>query len=342
MLPFGKTASGTFGGGTRKPTNTIVDFYVEKIVNLPGQPFDATVNGGRPYAVFRINYEDVEQGNDHDMDAIVRYLINANADGTVTVTLNSEYAAGSADQNMGYRHVRYAPRTASILKSVIPIPAAGSFLPYALNTPNPVLPGGCGVATPPAACNSQLPLTSTRVFTPAAAGATGGADPPQESAVLRGEIRCARPQAPSMWMAMVFRTTTSWSPIRRRCGRSSTRHFADIINNSQPTASVATSTPRYVPGATLAYEASYKSLDWSGDIKAYRLRSDGTYDSGGTEIWSASGSMPGTKRTQCLHRRAGQRWLQRRSRSLRAASTPRCKRPCMGTLDPADLTISTI
>src|SRR5690606_22093964 len=35
LLPFAKTASGTFGGGVRKPTNTIVDFYVEEIVNLP-------------------------------------------------------------------------------------------------------------------------------------------------------------------------------------------------------------------------------------------------------------------------------------------------------------------
>jgi type IV pilus assembly protein PilY1 len=67
--------------------------------------------------------------------------------------------------------------------------------------------------------------------------------------------------------------------------------FADIINNSQPTASVATSTPRYVPGATLAYEASYKSQDWSGDIKAYKLRSDATYNNV-TAVWSASGSMP--------------------------------------------------
>ena len=100
LLPFAKTASGTFGDGTRKPTNTIVDFYVESIANLPGQPSDATINGGRAYAVFRINYEDVEQGNDHDMDAIVRYLIVANADGTVTVSLSSEYAAGSADQNI--------------------------------------------------------------------------------------------------------------------------------------------------------------------------------------------------------------------------------------------------
>ena len=52
--------------------------------------------------MFRINYEDVEQGNDHDMDAIVRYEVMANADNTLNVNLTSEYAAGSANQNMGY------------------------------------------------------------------------------------------------------------------------------------------------------------------------------------------------------------------------------------------------
>ena len=46
LMPFAKTVSGTFGGGTRKPTNTIVDFYVEKIVNFPGQP--ATTDQWRP------------------------------------------------------------------------------------------------------------------------------------------------------------------------------------------------------------------------------------------------------------------------------------------------------
>src|SRR5690606_38525522 len=71
LLPFAKTVSGTFGGNPIKPTNTIVDFYVESFANFPAQiaggDQDTTVNEGRPRAVFRINYEDVEQGNDHDM-----------------------------------------------------------------------------------------------------------------------------------------------------------------------------------------------------------------------------------------------------------------------------------
>jgi len=77
--------------GEFQPTNTIVDFYVESL-----RPASGT---------FRINFEDVEQGADHDMDAIVIYFYQVTdndgnpvtnpADGTkVKISLLSEYAAG--------------------------------------------------------------------------------------------------------------------------------------------------------------------------------------------------------------------------------------------------------
>ena len=104
LVPFAKSTGG-YGIGSAatdfQPTNQIVDFYVEKIVNAGGAS-DPSVNGGRPYGKFRINYEDVEQGADHDMDAIVIYEFLVNVDNTVTVNLTSEYAAGSIIQYMGY------------------------------------------------------------------------------------------------------------------------------------------------------------------------------------------------------------------------------------------------
>ncbi|MBN8480624.1 MAG: hypothetical protein J0L88_03430 [Xanthomonadales bacterium] len=288
LLPFAKTASGTFGDGDQnhKPTNTIVDFYVESIANLPGQPTNITINGGRAYAVFRINYEDVEQGNDHDMDAIVRYLITANADGTVTVTLNSEYAAGSADQNMGY--VMSGTTEDGIYLDVRDTDSpAGTFVAYILNTPNPLLPGGCNPVSSNAACGSQLPLNSTRTFTP------GGSN--------RSALQLENP----LWYAAKYGSpTANWdvdgdgtpdnyflvtnpATLREQLDRA----FANIIDTSQPTASVATSTPRFVPGATLAYSASYTGSDWSGDIQAYELRDDGSYYNQPV-TWSASQRMP--------------------------------------------------
>jgi type IV pilus assembly protein PilY1 len=108
LIPYAKSPWSRFGGnvdpvkGTFQPTNTIVSVFVQELANIPPMVIDDTINGGRPYAVFRINFEDVEQGADHDMDAIVRYELRAEANGSLTVSLRSEYAAGSIEQHMGY------------------------------------------------------------------------------------------------------------------------------------------------------------------------------------------------------------------------------------------------
>lgn len=105
LVPFAKTVGGmgvSATSGAFQPTNQIVDFYVDTIKNVAADNEDTTVNGGRPYYKFRINFEDVEQGADHDMDAIALYEIFLNADKTVTVKIQSDYAAGGMIQHMGY------------------------------------------------------------------------------------------------------------------------------------------------------------------------------------------------------------------------------------------------
>ncbi len=106
LTPFAKSV-GNFGitntKGQYQPTNQIVDFYIDTIVNIGGGfPNDASINGGRPYYKFRINYEDVEYGADHDMDAIGEYTIQLTADNQVEVTVASTYASGSIIQHLGY------------------------------------------------------------------------------------------------------------------------------------------------------------------------------------------------------------------------------------------------
>lgn len=106
LVPFGKTISenGYSNSSTNdlwpyQPANTIVDFFVETL----------TPSYGR----FRINFEDVEQGADHDMDAIVTYeyqLIDGDGNDVsdpllasqVRVTLTSIYASGSYIQHLGF------------------------------------------------------------------------------------------------------------------------------------------------------------------------------------------------------------------------------------------------
>lgn len=89
------------------PTNTLVDFYID----------DLKYNNSNDiiYSKFRVNFEDVEQGADHDMDAIATYEIctQAAADagygscggtlsGDLRITVNSDYGAGGIDQALGF------------------------------------------------------------------------------------------------------------------------------------------------------------------------------------------------------------------------------------------------
>lgn len=81
--------------GAYCPSNQIVDFYVEEISSDKGR--------------FRINFEDVEQGGDHDMDAIVMYeycvgsaCTPAVASNKVKITLNSNNASECIDQALGF------------------------------------------------------------------------------------------------------------------------------------------------------------------------------------------------------------------------------------------------
>ena len=129
VLPFAKstywltripTTQGAF-----QPTATIADFYAN-----PPQSGDSVVvgaktyyyNTGSPtlqtayaagtYGRFRVSFDDMEQGADFDMDAIIKYeYFVENASGLVTnpasgdrvrIRVTSEYAAGQIVQHLGY------------------------------------------------------------------------------------------------------------------------------------------------------------------------------------------------------------------------------------------------
>ncbi len=101
LVPFAKTIgnAGTSTAWYNRPTNTIVDFFIESISDTAG--------------VFTINFEDVEQGADHDMDNIVVYTYQL-VDGAgnavaspvdakaITLTLETIEAAGGYIQHSGY------------------------------------------------------------------------------------------------------------------------------------------------------------------------------------------------------------------------------------------------
>ncbi len=157
LVPFAKSVGGysiNAAAGAFQPTNTIVDFYVE------------TIDADNPtYGRFRINYEDVEQGADHDMDAIVTYTYQVYdsagnpavtaADGTnngayVTITLDSSYAAGGIIQHMGYI-ISGTTDDGTYLEVRDVDTGSGSDIDYYLDTPN---------------TTADLPLHAERKFYP--------------------------------------------------------------------------------------------------------------------------------------------------------------------------------
>ena len=155
LVPFAKSVGGCLGvvgtQGLYQPTNTIVDFFVEEITPT--------------YGKFRINYEDVEQGADHDMDAIVEYEYTVNADNTVTISLNSTYAAGCIIQHMGYV-ISGTTADGTYLEVRDFDTGAGSDPDYFLDTPPGQAPGGTWNDS------ADLPLCTSRTFSP---GTTAGA-----------------------------------------------------------------------------------------------------------------------------------------------------------------------
>jgi type IV pilus assembly protein PilY1 len=145
LVPFGKVASSGI-------TEQITGFYIDSMYNMPGQPSDATINGGRARAVFRVVFDDCGQGCDYDMDGIVLYTVAVNALGTLDVTLQTAYAVSGAESHMGYT---ISGTTADGIYLEVTGGANGN-LHYSLDTPGLKLPGACTPSSNP--CNNDNDL----------------------------------------------------------------------------------------------------------------------------------------------------------------------------------------
>lgn len=281
MVPFAKSVGG--GGvpidtaSTFQPTNQIVDFYIEQLVNTDAFNQDPDVNEGRPYGVFRINYEDVEQGADHDMDMIVRYLLQVTASNELFVQLTSEYAAGGIHQAAGY--VISGSTNDGIYLELLDRDAAATA--YRLSTPPGRDPGYCELPRDAAVeteC-ANLPgrgssnLIATRTFTP---GATSGAqllrDPLWYMAKYGGFLETGtpnnQPDRIDEWDFDRDGNPDNYFLVTNalRLRDQLSRAFEEVLRRAAPSGAVATNSTRVDLGG-LAYQSVFDSGDWSGDMK---------------------------------------------------------------------------
>ncbi len=293
LVPFAKSVGGysiNIAQGQFQPTNTIVDFFIEKFANTDpnGSDKDTSINEGRPSIQFRINYEDVEQGADHDMDAIVLYDLKVNADNTLTVALDSSYAAGSIMQHMGYV-ISGTTQDGVYLEVRDKDTSVAEDPDYFLDTPEGVLSGGCAVASPPSDCkisgtDTPLPLTATRTFTASSATdvATVLENPLWYAAKYgsEGNEKLAKGETSPNYFLV-----TNAGKLQDQLEDAFTR----ILNLSKETAATAAASSTRIDGETMVYEVAFDPSDWSGEVKALELIN---YGDDTDLVWDAVDSMP--------------------------------------------------
>ncbi|MDD2724763.1 MAG: PilC/PilY family type IV pilus protein [Methylovulum sp.] len=288
LVPFAKSVGGAFGisnsEGQFQPTNQIVDFYVEKIANTATGNMDGSINQGRPYGKFRINYEDVEQAADHDMDAIVEYTFTVNASKQVVVDLNSTYAAGGIIQHMGYVISGTESSDGVYLEVRDKDTAVGSDPDYFLDTPPGSAPWNDG---------QPLPLTASRTFTAGAntsasfikhdplwyAAKWGTTDKNDDGVIDALDWDSDEDGVPDNYFLV-----TNAGKLPEQLGKA----FAKALNVVGSASAVAANSTRLDKG-TQVYQAKFNSKYWNGQLFAYNIDPD----TGALTIdWEASSKLP--------------------------------------------------
>jgi type IV pilus assembly protein PilY1 len=313
LVPFAKSVHGAFSitntAASFQPSNQIVDFYVERIANSGAADADPSVNGGRYEAVFRINYEDVEQGNDHDMDAIVVYTIRARADNTLEVILQPTYQAGGVKHRMGYI-VSGTTQDGTYLV----VQDESDIVPYYLNVPPGRFPGYCAQAPLPGDC-SRLPYLggatntgpatvstgnatsaiSQFVFTPSSTpAATFLKDPLWYASKWGGFAEAngnARPDVTPEWDADGDGVPDTYFFVQNptKLKASLTKAFTAITERGSSSSNLASNNATSIDTNSFVYRASYVSSKWIGELEAFPITTAGLSNA---SQWRASEELP--------------------------------------------------
>ncbi len=299
IVPFAKTVS--VNGGVRgsfQPTNQIVDFYVEDIVNTSDADRNWSVNGGRYRAIFSINFEDVEMGADHDMDAIVRYTVSLTAAGQVEVKLDTVYATTSGEQHAGY--VISGTTADGIYLDVNPFIHSTNVhgngqagRKYFLDTPPGCWLSADGSRPAVPACDALLGTSAARAFTPGSSSA----------GYLEGPLWYA-----AKWGGFIDRNGNGWPDLRTewdlngdgvpdtylavqnplKLREALKRSFDSIVERSASAGNV-TANGQQLQAGSLVFQAHFNSGQWDGELTAYPLTSSGVSP---MPAWRASAGIP--------------------------------------------------
>jgi type IV pilus assembly protein PilY1 len=296
IVPFAKSVSNSSINsekGQYQPTNQIVDFFVETIANTGASNKNASINAGRPYGKFRINFEADEQAADHDMDAIVEYEFLVNASNELIVNLDSIYAAAGTRQHIGYV-ISGTTKDGTYLEVRDADINDGDDTDYFLDTPPGVFPGGAWEDS------IDLPLTTSRTFT---VGTTTSAsfikhDPLWYAAKWASEERVDDPDTAqneedgndtldqAEWDSDNDGVPDGYFLVTNagKLAEQLQNAFSQIVSRTSSSAAAATNSKRLVTSAKV-YQARFNSTEWFGELLAFSLNSDGAIS---TQDWNAA------------------------------------------------------
>jgi type IV pilus assembly protein PilY1 len=327
ILPFAKSVWGPTSypispTGTFQPTNQIVDFYIDTIANVPSTT-DSSTNDGRPYYKFRINFEDVEQGADHDSDAIATYEIFQNSDTTISVKITSEYASGSIIQHQGFV-ISGTTNDGAYLVVRDSDTASGTDQVYSMDcrtTTNS--PASCAFGT---SGSGDLPLTKTLTFTPSTTASSTLLNNPLWYAAKWGSFTDKNGNATpdgTEWDANGDGTPDNYFLVTNPLNMETQLTKAlDNIKKDTATAAATSANSFSLQTDSVLYQARFSSEDWTGELNAYPINSSGTL---GSAIWEAQSLLASNSSRAILTYdpdRTGSKGIEFQWSSMSSAGTP--------------------
>ncbi|WP_313516464.1 PilC/PilY family type IV pilus protein [Pseudomonas sp.] len=313
VVPFAKSVGSTNSdnrsidtNGAFQPTDQIVDFYVESIANTDpscptsGKDCNALINNGLPYASFRINYEDVEQGSDHDMDAFVLYTLrvvrNANQY-QLSIAMDSQVASGDIIQHMGYV-ISGTTADGTYVEVRDNDTSQAQDKAYKLNTPSGRDPGWCIQNLSNAAC-AYLPISASRTFTPASKANATFLENPLWYAAKYGTT-AADPDTDKDGVPDNYFLVTNALTLKDQLNKA----FSDISqrNYSVSKPSVDSSQQNTASAGTYVYRTTFDIDGWTGDVIKEKNSTVTTTANGSTTTsiattteWKAASKLPNTR-----------------------------------------------
>ncbi|RUR11801.1 fimbrial assembly protein [Legionella septentrionalis] len=258
IIPFGKSVKGSDINATQgryQPTNNIVDYYIESL----------TETG----AVLRVNFEDVQQGADFDMDAIVKYTITVNPNNTLTIHSETIYSAGSITQHMGFV-ISGTTADGVYLEVRDSDTATSADIDYFLDTPPGQLPGKGWQD------NKPLPTVTSRTFTPSSKPDASFLNSPLWYGAKWGGFNDLN-NSKTPDQSKEFSTNGSGDPdnyfLVTSAGNLQTQlaKALELIIDRTGSFSSAALSSGFLAAETRVYQAIFRTLDWSGQLLAFAI-----------------------------------------------------------------------